>query len=674
MNGFAKRMAGWAREARRRRVYVPIGAYLVIGVTIIELSGAVFEALLLPEWSSRLVTVLLILGFPVVVALAWIFDITPQGVRRTEEAQGTGIDAAGVDAASGPAVKSRTDARAGRPPPKVRRISPSEGPARPGVSAPGPVPAPEEEAEPGAPPDPERVKHAALTHVRHELKTPINAILGYSEMLLEDLEDGEDELEKDLERIRTAGRNLLTLVDEILNPNRIAEEGLSAELEDYGAKIRVDLRNPINAVIGYAELLIENSEEMGWDYMVADLDRIQAAARRLLDLSTDIVEVATARDEDSSGPGRLVVASALTEGVLAKAGTGAGAVHTDEVAGSLLVVDDNAMNRDLLSRQLARAGFMVQTAESGAEALRIMDGRDFDLVLLDVIMPEMDGLEVLRRVKSDPHLAETPVMVLSSLDDVESAIRCIELGADDFLHKPFHPTLLQARIGASLEIRRRRDEHDRQLARLDESELFVERILRGSFPAAIADRVRSGETEIVESYGDVTVLWCDVESAARERTRDPSQVADRMQRLLEALDRVAEEQELGTVAQAGDGVVLAAGVPIPAEDHAHRVASAALALRDGLRSDPSFDAPIRVGMDSGEVTGAVLGGERLGYRLWGDPVDLARSLGRQAETGQVMVSPGAYRLLKDGWAFATLGVQEIPGRGQMRTYVLEGPA
>ncbi|MCK5411782.1 MAG: response regulator [Gemmatimonadetes bacterium] len=671
MNGFAKRMAGWAREARRRRVYVPIGAYLVIGVTIIELSDAVFEALLLPEWSSRLVTVLLILGFPVVMALAWIFDITPQGVRRTEQAQGTGIDAAGVEAASGPPAKSPADARAGRPPPKMRRISPSQGTARPGVSA---GPAPEEEAEPGAPPDPERVKRAALTHVRHELKTPINAILGYSEMLLEDLEDGEDELEKDLERIRTAGRNLLTLVDEILNPNRIAEEGSSAELEDYGAKIRVDLRNPINAVIGYAELLIENSKEMGRDYMVADLDRIQAAARRLLDLSTDIVEVATARNEDSSDPGRLEVSSALTEGVLAKAGTDAGAVQTDEVAGSLLVVDDNAMNRDLLSRQLARAGFMVQTAESGAEALRIMDGRDFDLVLLDVIMPEMDGLEVLRRVKSDPHLAETPVIVLSSLDDVESAIRCIELGADDFLHKPFHPTLLQARIGASLEIRRRRDEHDRQLARLDESELFVERILRSSFPAAIADRIRSGETEIVESYGDVTVLWCDVESAARDRTRDPSQVAGRMRRLLEALDRVAEEHELGTVVQAGDGVVLAGGVPIPAEDHAHRVASAALALRDGLRSDPSFDAPIRVGMDSGEVTGGVLGGERLGYRLWGDPVDLARSLGRQAETGQVMVSPSAYRLLKDGWAFATLGVQEIPGRGQMRTYVLEGPA
>lgn len=671
MNGFARRMAGWAREAKRRRVYVPIGAYLVIGVTIIELSDAVFEALLLPEWSSRLVTVLLILGFPVVVALAWIFDITPQGVRRTEQAQGTGIDAAGVEAASGPPAKSPADARAGRPPPKMRRISPSQGTARPGVSA---GPAPEEEAEPGAPPDPERVKRAALTHVRHELKTPINAILGYSEMLLEDLEDGEDELEKDLERIRTAGRNLLTLVDEILNPNRIAEEGSSAELEDYGAKIRVDLRNPINAVIGYAELLIENSEEMGRDYMVADLDRIQAAARRLLDLSTDIVEVATARNEDSSDQGRLEVSSALTEGVLAKAGTDAGAVQTDEVAGSLLVVDDNAMNRDLLSRQLARAGFMVQTAESGAEALRIMDGRDFDLVLLDVIMPEMDGLEVLRRVKSDPHLAETPVIVLSSLDDVESAIRCIELGADDFLHKPFHPTLLQARIGASLEIRRRRDEHDRQLARLDESELFVERILRSSFPAAIADRIRSGETEIVESYGDVTVLWCDVESAARDRIRDPSQVAGRMQRLLEALDRVAEEHELGTVVQAEDGVVLAGGVPIPAEDHAHRVASAALALRDGLRSDPSFDAPIRVGMDSGEVTGGVLGGERLGYRLWGDPVDLARSLGRQAETGQVMVSPGAYRLLKDGWAFATLGVQEIPGRGQMRTYVLEGPA
>lgn len=666
------RMISWAKEAKRRRVYVSVGAYAIVALTIIELSGAVFEALLLPDWSARLVTVLLIIGFPVVLVLAWIFDVTPEGVRRTESA-GSGEEA-GAGAAD-PSARSPGSARgkARGAPPKVRLVSRNTTPTTHHASTAQAVPLPEEEGEEerteAAPPDPERVKQAALSHVRHELKTPINAILGYSEMLLEDLDEDTKEFADDLSRIRAAGRSLLGLVDEILSPARVVEEGAGTALEEYGAKIRADLRNPINAVIGYAELLIENSEEEGLDYLVPDLENIRTAARRLLELSTDIVEVATAAE----GAGKLDAALALTEGVMAKARARSGAI-AEEGMGSLLVVDDNAMNRDLLSRQLARAGYVVQTAESGADALRIMGDRDFDLVILDVIMPEMDGLDVLRRVKSDERLADTPVMMLSSLDDVDSAIRCIELGADDFLHKPFHPTLLQARIGASLEIRRMRDEDARHRALLDESEAFAGRLLRSSFPEAIATRIRSGESNIVESYGQATVLWCDVEGAARSHARDTAHVAARIQRLLETVEQVAGEQELDTLAHVGDGIMLAGGVPVPMDDHAGRVAAAALSLKNSLLSDGDFDAPVRVGVDSGEVTGGVLGGERIGYRLWGDPVDLARSLGGQADDGQVLVSPGAYRLLRDRWAFASPGVQEIPGRGQMKTYILEGPA
>jgi CheY-like chemotaxis protein/signal transduction histidine kinase len=667
---FVRRTVRWAREASRRKVWVSVGAYLLLAVTIMELSAFVFEAFLLPEWGSRLVTMLLILGFPVVVVLAWIFDVTPDGVRRTALDTGDAGEAA-TDA--GLAPRGRASGRPGPSAPRVRRISHSRAGATATPSRSATIP-PADDNAPAAPPDPERVKQAALGHVRHELKTPINAILGYSEMLLEDLADEEDppaELMGDLERIRQAGRSLLAVVDGVLDPARIERSSEDLDLDEAGAQIRADLRNPVSAVVGYAELLMENSVEAGREHLVPDLERIGDAGRRLLELSTDIVKVATSHMDEVGG--RLSEASAITEGVLTRARKGGHSV-AEEGMGSLLVVDDNAMNRDLLSRQLARAGYVVQTAEDGRQALEHLSERAYDLILLDVIMPGMDGIEVLRHVKSDAALAGTPVVMLSSLDDVESAIRCIELGAADFLSKPFHPTLLQARIGATLELTRMEERIEHERVRLGESEAFAARLLRGAFPASIATRVRGGESGIVESYEDTTVLWCDVEAAARRQTRDPAVVAARLQRILEALEDACEEHGLEARAQVGDGMALAGGIPTPTEDHADRIAAAALTIQAGLSSASGFDAPVRVGLGSGSVTGAVLGGEGMGYRLWGDAVDLARSLGESAHSGRIMVSPGAFRSLNGRWSFATPGVQEVPGRGQMKTYVLEGPA
>lgn len=659
MSSFGKSVAHWAKEAKRRRVYTSVIAYVIVAVTIIELGDAIFTALDLPDWSSRLVTVLLMLGFPVVVVMAWVFDISAPGVHKTP---------AKDDAFEAGTTETRT-------PRKARRVAATEiashrtgRPSQAAVEKDEP-----EDAPPTPPPDPERVKRAAIGHVRHELKTPINGILGYSEMLLEDLEprDRED-LADDLEKIRTAGRQLLRLIDEILSPERI-DEAESVDLEAYGAQIRMDLRNPINAVIGYAELLIEIAGETDREHFVPDLERIRTSARTLLERSNDIVEVATAYDPSLASEGRLGEDYSLTEGVLAKSRPRF--VSAEEGSGSLLVVDDNSMNRDLLSRQLARAGYVVETAESGQQALDLMQERAFDLVLLDVIMPDIDGLEVLRRIKSDERLAEIPVVMLSSLDDVESAIRCIELGADDFLHKPFHPTLLQARIGASLEIREMHRRLAKSTALAHDAEQLTAKMLRGSFPSVIAERMRAGESDILETYGHATVLWCDVEAAARTRTRDAGEIGSRLQVLLSTLDRVATEHGIETVTPAGDGVVLAGGVPTPHEDHAHRIAKAALDLSERLASDATFDStPVRVGVDCGELTGGVFGEERMEYRLWGEPMDLARLLGAHAPAGAIVVSPNAHRLLRDDFAFATAGVQDIAGRGSMKTYLLEGPA
>ncbi len=649
----AERVVHWAREAKRRRVYTTAIAYVVVTVTVIELSGAIFEALALPDWSSRLVTILLLLGFPVVLVMAWTFDLTREGVTRT--APDPLPDSA---ATSEPASASRRVTRKG-----ARAIMPlAPGP----IAARASIPEPPSEAE-AEPPDPARLRRAVIGHVRHELKTPINGILGYSEMLLEDLDDADrDQMAPDLERIREAGRQLLRLIDSILDPEKIDKAG-EFELDSYGGTIRADLRNPVNAVIGYAELLIEAAEEDGGDQYVPDLERIRTAGQQLLERSTDIVELATAYDAST---GSVAAASTITEKVLARARPTSG--PNDHGMGSLLVVDDNPMNRELLSRQLARAGYMVETAADGWNGLERLEQRDFDLVLLDVIMPGIDGLEVLRRIKADERTAQVPVVMLSSLDDVDSAIRCIELGADDFLHKPFHPTLLQARIGASLEIRRMRDRLLQTSARFEGAEDLTLGMLRGSFPDAIAARVRAGEDGILETYGQAAVLWCDVEAMARHRVRDPARVAGRIQALLAALEEVAHRHRIETVAASGTGVMLVAGVPTPDDDDIGAVADTALDLAEALGPDSGLDAPLRAGIDCGEVTAGVFGASRKEYRLWGDPVDLARGLGSGAAGDGIVVSPNAHRLLAEGYAFTSGGVRELPGRGQLKTWMLAG--
>jgi len=150
---------------------------------------------------------------------------------------------------------------------------------------------------------------------------------------------------------------------------------------------------------------------------------------------------------------------------------------------SLLVVDDNEDNRYTLSRRLARAGYTdVATASNGREALHFLSSRPFDLLLLDIMMPEMNGYEVLEQLKSSTELRDLPVIMISALDEMDSVIRCVELGAEDYLAKPFNPTLLRARIGASLEKKRLRDEMRSSLQRLEHEMDAARKLQLGMLP------------------------------------------------------------------------------------------------------------------------------------------------------------------------------------------------
>jgi signal transduction histidine kinase len=152
--------------------------------------------------------------------------------------------------------------------------------------------------------------------------------------------------------------------------------------------------------------------------------------------------------------------------------------------GKILIVDDNRINRITLSRSVEQQGHVVSLAEDGQQALEMLGSAEFDVVLLDIIMPEMDGYQVLERVKSDPETRDIPVIVISALDEIDSAVRCIEIGAEDYLPKPFNPVLLRARLSASLEKKKLRD--------LEKAYLQQEVMLRQSEKLATLGKLSAG--------------------------------------------------------------------------------------------------------------------------------------------------------------------------------------
>lgn len=237
-----------------------------------------------------------------------------------------------------------------------------------------------------------------------------------------------------------------------------------------------DLRTPLNQIIGYAEMLEEQAQEEGRADFVADLGRVRAAGRQLLGLiNTSFLPLRAPAPDAASTAAPVVLAVSPTRATppgppaVTPEADGSEPLASGTGQGLLLVVDDNETNRDVLARRLERQGYATAMAENGQQALDMVRARSFDLVLLDIMMPEMDGYEVLRQLKADAGLRHLPVIMISALNELDSVVRCIEMGAEDYLPKPFNPTLLKARVVACLDKKRSHDREMRLFAQLQEN-------------------------------------------------------------------------------------------------------------------------------------------------------------------------------------------------------------
>ena len=314
----------------------------------------------------------------------------------------------------------------------------------------------------------QRAQRAHIANMRQELLAPAEAIVGYGEMLREEATRiGCTEFVDDLDRIVATAKTLLELVERVLGEDGISAFVGGGDVAEVQKTLRHDLRNPLNAIKGYSEMLLEDLEEPGQaEPLRGDLEKMLAEVTRLLSEIDRIVDFSgVGGDDRSSGSARPDAAMILD--LLRDIRPVEDNRPSTAEGGRILVVDDIEANRDLLSRRLARDGHSVVAAAGGLEALQLLAGKDFDLVLLDLMMPDMNGFEVLARLKADDRLHDIPVIMISALDEIDSVVRCIEAGAEDYLAKPFDPVLLRARINACLEKKQWRERENRYLNQLE---------------------------------------------------------------------------------------------------------------------------------------------------------------------------------------------------------------
>jgi adenylate cyclase len=327
----------------------------------------------------------------------------------------------------------------------------------------------------------------------------------------------------------------------------------------------------------------------------------------------------------------------------------------------LLVVDDNKVNRLLLSRNLELLGHRVAAVENGRVALETLRREPFDLALLDIEMPEMDGFQVLEQIRGDLALRDVPVIVTSSLEGIDNIVRCIELGAEDYLPKPVNPVLLKARIGASLEKKRLRDQQKALVRRFAAPEVAQD--LQQSGFALGGKRIRA------------SVMFSDIRGFTTLAESQPPEETIELLNTYYTLMFDAIAGHGGIVSHmAGDGLMAIFGAPLPLPDHCDAAVRAALEMIEmmGLfnverRSAGKPEIRIGIGIASGEMVAGYTGtNDRATYTCIGDTVNLASRLEAHTKVAErvILIDAVTRAGLRDSLAFEALGTVAIRGKAQ----------
>jgi class 3 adenylate cyclase len=339
------------------------------------------------------------------------------------------------------------------------------------------------------------------------------------------------------------------------------------------------------------------------------------------------------------------------------------------LTGRVLVVDDTPFNRQLLTRLLTRIGHESLEAGDGRAALAIL--RDpatppVDVILLDIVMPEMDGYETLAALKADPALRDLPVIVISGVDELDSVVRCIALGAADYLPKTVDPAILRARIAASLGQKRLRDQERALIGTIDRQRAQLARFLSPQVAALVSSP--DGEAMLAGHRREITALFCDLRNFTTfSETAEPEEVLGFLRLYHATLGALIVAHE-GTLEHfAGDGIMVFFNDPVLQEDHAQRSVQLALDIRERFK-DISAEwrrrghvLEVGIGIATGYATMGRIGFEgRYDYGGVGNAIILASRLSGEAAAGQILLAARTFAAIDEAMA-EPVGERQLKG-------------
>lgn len=500
--------------------------------------------------------------------------------------------------------------------------------------------------------------------LKHELRTPLNHILGYAAMLLEDHPGGGvGDWHRGLERILSIGTALQDGVDALVIPASVgAEPPAPLAVPREWPELLAELRRQVQSLLEIVP---------GGDTGVAqDLARIGTAAesfQRLLEpLTAPAADSGTARAETEVEDETAELPAQEAAG---------GEAGTPETRARVLVVDDDEGNRLLLERHVRRLGHEVFCATNGQEALELLQRSPLDLILLDIQMPVLDGQQTLEVLRVTPELRRIPVIVLSASREINRVARCIELGAEDYLPKPFNAILLRARIHASLERKQLRDREVEHLQRIEAAQRRAEELLHVILPRDVVLELAGTQRVKPRALADVAVLFTDLAGFTQWCVgRSPAEVHAELQALVEGFEEISLRHGLEKIKTIGDSFMATAGLTGPCGGDPALAAVACGLEMIGHAARTGQGWRLRVGVHAGPVSAGIVGRHKYQFDVWGDTVNTASRMEQAAAPGSVCVDAETWARVAPKCRGLPLGTVHLKGKGTRELFRIDALA
>ena len=330
----------------------------------------------------------------------------------------------------------------------------------------------------------------------------------------------------------------------------------------------------------------------------------------------------------------------------------------------ILVVDDEEFNRKILVRLLNRYGYLqIETAGTGKEALVNLNKDAFDCILLDISMPDLDGYEVLGLIQGDELMRDIPVIMITGIEDKDSVIRCIELGAADYLQKPIDPVLLKARLDASLEKKLLQDKQLEYLNLIEVEKQRVDQLLNNILPSSAVQELKATGKVPPRRYDDVAVLFCDIIGFTQFcDNHTAEEVVGGLQELFEAYETITHNHGLEKIKTIGDEFMLAANLTIPRKDPLLSAIACGLEMIEATVLAPN-SWTVRIGIDFGPVVAGIVGHDKYHFDLWGNTVNTASRMAGIGSTNSIVLPANAWPSVSNRCIGKLIGPVDIKGKG-----------